>query len=324
MQPAIVEALACPHEHDGLTLERRVLGCSSGHRFDLAKQGYATLIRRPLAHGGDPAPLIARRLRVREAGLLDALHDAVVDAARSAATTPDPDDEPDQPAGPPRPQAPPGPAGQPGPPGPPGGLAHPPGIVCDVGSGPGTYLAAVLDVLPDEVGLAIDASRAAARRAARCHPRAEAVVADVWDGLPVRTGTAWLLLDIFAPRNLQEFARVLAPGGHLLVMIPARAHLAELRTAFDLLDIEHAKQERLLGQLAQLPGLFETAGSRRVTAPVTVTPAEAADLVGMGASGHHLDDVTLERQARKLPARTQVTLDVTLHQLVRTGAAAPQ
>ena len=207
MHPEIVNALACPHDGRALQLKGRVLGCAAGHRFDLARQGYATLISRPLAHQGDPVPLVDRRVRVHDAGLLTSVHRAVIDAARTAAL--------------------------------------PPGIVCDVGAGPGSYLAAVLDALTTRHGLAVDVSKAAIRRAARCHDRAGAVVADVWDGLPIRTGAASLLLDVFAPRAPEEYARVLAPGGTLLVVTPQPHHLDGVRETFDLLAIEADKAQQL-------------------------------------------------------------------------------
>ena len=55
----------------------------------------------------------------------------------------------------------------------------------DVGAGTGHHLAAVLDALPDARGIAIDASPAALRRAARAHERAAAVGADAWKPLPL-------------------------------------------------------------------------------------------------------------------------------------------
>ena len=57
----------------------------------------------------------------------------------------------------------------------------------DLGGGTGHHLAAVLDRAPDAVGVVLDSSAYAARRAARAHPRALAVVADSWAG--GRSGT---------------------------------------------------------------------------------------------------------------------------------------
>ena len=61
-----------------------------------------------------------------------------------------------------------------------------PATLLDLGGGTGHHLAGVLDRLPDAVGVVLDSSRYAARRAARAHPRAVAVVADTWARLPVR------------------------------------------------------------------------------------------------------------------------------------------
>ena len=60
-----------------------------------------------------------------------------------------------------------------------------PATLLDLGGGTGHHLAGVLDRLPDAVGVVLDSSRYAARRAARAHPRAVAVVADTWARLPV-------------------------------------------------------------------------------------------------------------------------------------------
>jgi 23S rRNA (guanine745-N1)-methyltransferase len=69
-------------------------------------------------------------------------------------------------------------------------VADGPGCVVDVGAGTGYYLAVVLERLTDRVGLALDVSKYALRRAARAHRRVGAVACDVWHGLPVATDSA--------------------------------------------------------------------------------------------------------------------------------------
>jgi 23S rRNA (guanine745-N1)-methyltransferase len=168
----------------------------------------------------------------------------------------------------------------------------PPGqpAVVDVGAGTGWYLARVLDALAaagtPSVGLALDLSPHAVRRAARAHPRAGAAVADAWTRLPVRDGVAAVVLDVFAPRNPAEIARVLRPGGALVVVTPLPEHLGELRAALGLLDVEPEKQERLATALADR---FSPAGASDVTARLALTRGEVADLVGMGPSARHGD-----------------------------------
>src|SRR6266516_6833069 len=115
------------------------------------------------------------------------------------------------------------------------------GLAVDVGAGTGYHLGRVLDARPELVGLAVDVSKPALRRAAKAHPRAGAVLADAWRGLPVADHGAAVLLDVFAPRNGPEFARVLAPDGALLVVTPTARHLAELVEALALLRVDPAK-----------------------------------------------------------------------------------
>jgi 23S rRNA (guanine745-N1)-methyltransferase len=100
-------------------------------------------------------------------------------------------------------------------------------------------------MLSTSPGLALDVSKFAARRAARAHSRVGAVVCDVWRRLPVRTGSAALVLDVFAPRNGAEIARVLHPDGTLALVAPTDRHLAELVEVLGLLTVDPRKQEHL-------------------------------------------------------------------------------
>jgi 23S rRNA (guanine745-N1)-methyltransferase len=184
-----------------------------------------------------------------------------------------------------------------------------PGAVLDVGAGTGHHLAAVLDALPDRVGVALDLSRYAARRAARAHPRAGAVVADAWRALPVRTGVAGLVLDVFAPRNGAETARVLGPGGTLLVVTPAADHLAELVAALGLLTVDERKDARLAGSLEPHLGPMDRAEHRWV---LTLPRADAVAAAAMGPSAHHLDAADLADRAGALPDPVRVTASVVL------------
>jgi 23S rRNA (guanine745-N1)-methyltransferase len=95
------------------------------------------------------------------------------------------------------------------------------------------------------VGLACDISKFAARKAARAHPRLGAVVCDVWRTLPVRSGIADAVLNVFAPRNAAEFRRVLRPDGVLLLITPTARHLEELVRPLRLLSVDDEKTQRI-------------------------------------------------------------------------------
>lgn len=296
MDPEVVAALACPHDGAPLRLDARVLGCPNGHRFDLARQGYATLTAGRPPHTGDSSAMLERRIRVHEAGVLAAFHAAVVAATQGGddARLELADDL--RRVGEVR-------------------CTPPAGIVCEVGAGPGTYLASVLGTMPDRAGLAVDVAKAAARRAARCHPRASAIVADVWDGLPLRAASVAVLLDVFAPRNAAEFARVVAPGGMLVVVAPEPEHLAELRQRFGMLNVPGKKSARIAAELAPA---FAAREVRTIRTTVPITPALAIDLATMGPSGHHLDAHALAAVERGAGVTTMpVTIAATMTRFER-------
>jgi hypothetical protein len=154
-------------------------------------------------------------------------------------------------------------------------------------------------------GLALDVSAYAARRAAKAHERIGAVVCDAWQHLPVRDGVASVVLDVFAPRNAAEIARVLAPGCVLLVVTPNAGHLRELVGVLGLVRVDEDKDRRLAGTLG---ALFVRTGSESLEWTMTLDRRTARQLVAMGPSAWHTD---LSRIG-ELPDPVAVTASVTL------------
>jgi 23S rRNA (guanine745-N1)-methyltransferase len=184
-----------------------------------------------------------------------------------------------------------------------------PGAVVDIGAGTGHHLARVLDALPERVGLALDASAPALRRATRAHPRAAAVGADAWRALPLRDGVVAQILSVFAPRNPAEMARVLAPGGVLLAVTPTTRHLHELVGPLGLLSVPDEKADRLDSQLASH---FSLAERRPIEYSMFLTRDEAAQIVRMGPSAWHVDEQEVGERLALLPDPLTVTTSVTL------------
>ncbi|GAB3431960.1 class I SAM-dependent methyltransferase [Flindersiella endophytica] len=183
------------------------------------------------------------------------------------------------------------------------------GLVLDAGAGTGHYLAAVLDRAGGATGLALDLSKYAARRAAKAHPRAMAAVADSWARLPVADQAVSLVLNVFAPRNGPEFARVLRPDGVLLVVTPTGRHLAELVSQLDLLSVDAAKQDRLDAALGRW---FEPLGKQEVEFGLTLSEADVRNLVLMGPSAHHLSPDDLTERLAELGFPYSATVSCTL------------
>jgi 23S rRNA (guanine745-N1)-methyltransferase len=177
----------------------------------------------------------------------------------------------------------------------------------DLGGGTGHHLAGVLDRLPDAVGVVLDSSRYAARRAARAHPRAVSVVADTWARLPVADAAVDRVLVVFAPRNGPEIGRVLAPGGRLVVVTPAADHLAEIVGPLGLLRVDPDKAARLAGTLE--PHLVPV-GSSQFRQELQLDRAAVATLVGMGPHARHLDPAALASSLDALPEPVGVTVSV--------------
>jgi 23S rRNA (guanine745-N1)-methyltransferase len=107
-------------------------------------------------------------------------------------------------------------------------LAHIDGPVLDAGCGEGYHLDAIRRASGAECH-GIDISTAAIDAAARRYPQCTWVVANADRFLPYGDASFRTVVSITARMNAPEFARVLAPGGALLVSIPGPDDLVELR-----------------------------------------------------------------------------------------------
>jgi 23S rRNA (guanine745-N1)-methyltransferase len=177
----------------------------------------------------------------------------------------------------------------------------------DLGGGTGHHLAGVLDALPDAVGVVLDSSAYAARRAARAHRRAVAVVADAWARLPLRDDAVDRVLVVFAPRNGPEIARVLRPEGRLVVVTPAVEHLRELVGPLGLLRVDPDKAARLAASLE--PQLQEVRASTH-RRQMSLSRADAATLVGMGPHARHTTPDAVDAGLAGLTEPIDVTVSV--------------
>ncbi len=271
MIDAAMPYLRCPVCGSGLARAGTALRCARGHAFDVARQGYVNLTTGRMPHAGDTADMIAARADFLAAGHYDLVSDALAQVAGTAAATS--------------------------------------GLVVDAGTGTGRHLAAVLDGLPGRVGLGLDVSKAALRRAARAHPRAGAALADLWRPLPLADACAALVLNVFAPRNGAEYRRVLHPDGALLVVTPAADHLSELVSVLGLLRVDPDKAERVAGSLGEW---FTRGGATTHRRRLALTHDEVRTLVGMGPSAWHADPQRLADRVAALPTPVTVTAAVQL------------
>ncbi len=274
------DPLLCPVCGAPLAQRDGVLVCPAGHSFDIAREGYVNLLAPAQARrailGDEKAMLLARR-RFLEAGhyapLMAAINETVIRHVEAAHLH----------------------------------IAY----IVDAGCGEGAYLGALQAALEPRKGeyvfTGIDIAKDAARLAARRYPGIRFVVADITGRLPLPDASADVLLNVFAPRNPAEFRRVLAPGGLLLVVIPAPGHLASLRERFDLLGVEEDKRAHVA---AQFTGGFTLDAAAELGFSLALDAAALLDLVQMTPNYWHLAPETREALASAAPLETQAAFEL--------------
>ena len=281
----IVDILADPNDGTALSgaddFSRLV--SESGHSFDVAKQGYVTLAAGAgLKHKGDDMDMVNARETYLAMGhfapFVEAVTGAVQDALDSASVA-----------------------------------ESTPASLLEVGAGTGYYLAHTLDSIAEARGVGLDISPHAAKHLAKCHPRVGAVVADVWERLPIRDESVDAISVVFAPRNPAEFQRVLAPGGQVIVLTPGAGHLDELREPLGILGVEEGKVERMY---EQAEGFLEQAADPvDISFPIELDKASVAAQVGMSPSARHISAGELAERMAALPPTLTVTARARLDRL---------
>ena len=209
--------LACPVRNCHLPLVRddRAWTCARGHQFDVARSGYVNLLqpqdRRSRAPGDSRSALQARS-RLLARGIGRKVLESVVTRAY-------------------------------------GLLSDTPGPVADLGCGSGDALG-LLHAHSGLPAVGIDLAAPAVDQAARRFPLPTWVVANADRRLPILDESVSLVLSLHARRNPDECRRVLAPGGHLLVVVPAPDDLIELRAAVQGSAVERDRVATVLAEHA--------------------------------------------------------------------------
>ena len=187
----------CPVCGAPLEREERVYRCPGGHSYDIAKEGYTYLLppnRKHSADPGDDKAMAAARRDFLSKGYYSPLLNTICNWINTL-----PDEGP---------------------------------VILDAGCGEGYYTSgirqalAVAGKLPKMAG--IDISRSILRLAAKREKYVELAVASCFH-LPFADEAADILLDCFSPLAIDEFRRVLKPGGHFLYVVPGAKHLWELK-----------------------------------------------------------------------------------------------
>lgn len=143
------------------------------------------------------------------------------------------------------------------------------GAVADIGCGEGYYTSQ----LRGEAVVGVDLSRAGIRLAARRYKTATFVVGN-GAALPLVTGSVEVAVSAFAPVWADEFARVVAPGGRVVIAIPGAHHLAALRALLYEAPLPHDEAMPLADDAR-----FVHASTDRITGEITLD--DVTDIVAM-------------------------------------------
>jgi 23S rRNA (guanine745-N1)-methyltransferase len=185
--------LVCPVKNCQQPLlrqDRRFL-CPRGHSFDMARSGYVNLLQPQERRSKQPGDSAAAVQARRR------LHDRGVSQPLLEGI---------QTLLEPRPQD----------------------LILDAGCGDGYFLGSI--ATQSQCGaIGVDISIPAIDAAARRYPDCQWLVANADRSLPCASASISAVVSITARMNAPEFRRVLAPGGRLLVAIPAEEDLIEFR-----------------------------------------------------------------------------------------------
>ncbi len=246
------ETIACTVCERPVSVTKTSVRCMFGHTFDIARQGYVSMLRPTSATTDDDAGMVLARERMLAVGFYEPLAGALcamvaellgTNAARAA---------------------------QP--------------LVVDAGGGTGYVSAALLARINNARAVTLDLSRPASQRAARQHSRMAAIRCDIWQRWPLQDDCAQLVLHVLAPRNAAEAHRVLDHDGTLVVVSPTDRHLQEVVETLGLIQIDPHKQRRLDDDMR---GMFTQQHVDTIETTLSLTPSEIRDVVAMGPSAAH-------------------------------------
>lgn len=187
--------------------------------------------------------------------------------------------------------------------------------ILDAGAGTGFYLAHTLDQIESARGLGVDVSTDAANLLAQAHPRLGAVVADLSGRLPVAEGSVDVITSVFAPSNAGEFARVLAPGGRLIVLTPMPGHLDELRGPLGIDMVDENQAQSVRESVAEF--FAEVAAPEEITFTMTLDQESIANQVAMSPSARGLNPDELHERLDSLDDPMVITAHALLLSLRR-------
>ncbi len=273
----------CPSCDQALILQDdpqpRTYRCNNQHSFDLAREGYLNLLLVQHKHSrnpGDSDEMIRSRQRFLNAGYYEPLADAIVAAVAKAAS------EPEQ-------------------------------TVLDLGCGEGYYMQqlriASATASTKLKLLGMDISKFAVRLAAKRKMDARLAVDSVYN-IPLFENRIDTAISVFSPISAEETARVLKPGGQLIMVGPGAEHLSGLTALIYEQSLPHGGNTAGLEKATQ----FNLLEQIEIKQAIVVTGSDILDLLKMTPYYWHSRPEQQEMLAKLDKLETLIHFNINIYQ----------
>lgn len=146
--------------------------------------------------------------------------------------------------------------------------------ILDCGCGEGHFLSKLAGQR-----FGVDVSKEAIRCAAKRYKNATWIVANGMRELPFAEDSMDNILSVLAPRNTEEFVRILKPDGKLILGVPGPNHLIELRTLLNA-NVDDFEEKADEASTKCAPQFTETTRDN-VSYKITLHSEQVADLIQM-------------------------------------------
>lgn len=234
----------CPVCKKDLNKEASSFKCGSNHTFDIAKSGYINLLnpgKMNNAKAGDSKEMIRARTTFFECGAYSKIKDKLCQIVSSLKND----------------------------------------VIVDAGCGEGYYTCGLAKINTSSLVLGFDMSKFGCEHGAKIAQkenleRLHFAVGNIFD-LPIGNEYADIVVSLFAPVANEEFARILKPGGHLIVASVGIDHLNGLKRV--LYDNVYPNEEKFLNfadfELVSIENLkynVSISGNNIISSLFTMTP----------------------------------------------------
>lgn len=239
----MTQVFRCPVCSGALEQNERSLRCTSGHSFDIAKEGYVNLDTTSKKHSdtsGDGKDMVTARTLFLEGGYYNPLRDTICNLIKETE------------------------------------IKNP--VLLDSGCGEGYYTKSYCETVSALFGKAygVDLSKPAIKHAAKKCKDGHFAVASVYH-LPITDESIDILVNCFSPLALEEFCRVVKKGGYFFYVVPDAMHLWELKKVLYDNPYENAvKQEEYDGfefiKTESVTSRFTLDSSEKILSLLHMTP----------------------------------------------------